>query len=197
MRLPLAARIRGLLDDLAPRPVVVHSPYPPDECARRLAEATTHRGRTSWYLHSRTALLPDPRFFGKAGPSGVRLTRHGDVNTRYVVPARLSARPEPADDGGTNLVGTLGRQPEGDPREWLPLLLFSLFGVVCVLAGVVFLTHGQLGGLIPIVVPPLALPGVAVYHLTSIRKQRRASAAKLVEELHEVLDSSVADGPSD
>jgi hypothetical protein len=195
MRFPLPARARGWLHDLAPRPVVLSCPYPVDECVRLLSVATTDRGRVSWYLDPRTAVQPEPRFFGKAGPSGVCLARHEDFDRRYSTPAWLSAQLEPAADGGTNLAGTIGRNPAEGRREPLLFLILGLAGAVAIVVGSVALAHGRFGGLVAIVVLPLALPGLAVLHLTAMRDSLSRSAASLVEELNKVLNSTAPGRP--
>lgn len=52
--------------------VVLSSPHPVSESLQRLAEVTTSRRATDWYLHQWAPGLPDPRF-------RVRLTRCGSA----------------------------------------------------------------------------------------------------------------------
>jgi hypothetical protein len=76
--------------------VVLSSPYPVDECLRRLAQVTTTRMPTSWYLDSRTAVRPDPRFWGDVSPSGISVVQFAEKTGRASFAPQLRVRPEPA-----------------------------------------------------------------------------------------------------
>jgi hypothetical protein len=112
--------VRGWVARFRPRPVVLSSPYPVGECLRRLAEVTTVRGPTAWYLDPKTALRPDPRLRGDLGPSGISVVRWPAARGRpHSFQPWLRVRPEPAAGGGTTLTGTIGITPEERAVLWI------------------------------------------------------------------------------
>jgi hypothetical protein len=114
------------------RPVVVTSPHPPRECARRLAAVTTG-SRSGWLLSARTATLPDPLFVGDVGSSVVRVALFSAVGGRSGRSscAWFDALLDPTPAGGTALTGTIGNRSAESARAKAVLSLV----VVAVLAG--------------------------------------------------------------
>jgi hypothetical protein len=104
----LRASVRSWSARTSPRPVVLSSPYPVEECLRRLAQVTTKRTITSWYLDTKTAVLRNPRFWGDVSPDGITIVEFEHASERASYSPQLCVRPEPAAGGGTTLTGTIG-----------------------------------------------------------------------------------------
>jgi hypothetical protein len=177
--------------------VVLSSAYPPGECLRRLGAVTTRRGGTSWYLDPRTAGRPEPRLRGDIGPSRILVARFADVAGRSSFAPWLDARLEPAAAGGTTVTGTIGLHPA--MRAFMPVFagVAGLIAVAAVAGGIRLLVLGQLSGLVPAVLVPLALAAViAAFRASSLRLLQR-HAGELLREVGEILGPGVASaGPA-
>ena len=178
-------RARTWLASFGRRPLALGSPYPAAECLERLAAVTTSRGRTRWYLDSRTALLPDPLFKGELYRSRTRLTRFGD-NSRSVV--WLEVRLDPQAGGGTALSGWVGT-PARAFQVVVSTALACLVGLGLLVAGIIQLADGHVIGL----APALAFPLPAAFFAWGFAYERRrldSRIAELLREVNEVLGST-------
>jgi hypothetical protein len=186
-------RVAGIRSQL----VVLSSPYPPEECLRRLGTVTTTRGGTSWYLDPRTAGHPEPRLRGDAGPSRILVARFADAAGRNSFAPWLDARLEPAAGTGTTLTGTIGLHPA--VRALMPVLagVAGLIAVTAVAGGIRLLALGHLSGLVPAVLVPLALAAViAAFRASNLRLPQR-HAGELLREVAEILGPAAASaGPA-
>ena len=180
-----SARIR-------PRPVVLSSPYPTDECLRRLAQVTTTRIPTSWYLDSRTALRPDPRLWGDVSPSGISVVQFAGKTSRASRASfapQLRVRPEPAAGNGTTLTGTIGM--EQDSRDIIRVLIggFGFLALVFIAGGIAIVVGGDLSGLAPLLAPLAMIATVTPLFIDGMRSLER-NIPKLIGDVNKTLRSS-------
>ena len=183
-------RVRGWLASYRPRPVVLSSPYPADECLRQLAVVTTRRGAASWYLDSRNAGRRDPRFRGEVGPSRIWVARFEDAAGRNSFAPWLDVRLEPAAGGGAALTGRIGLHPA--VRAVIPMIagVWGLIALGTLAAGVALLVSGHISGLLPALVIPLAGTAVIVgFNAAGLRSMER-DIPRLIEEMHGILGSA-------
>lgn len=189
-----------------PRPVVLSSPHPADECLRRLKKVTTKRG-PSWYLDPRTAGLPEPRLRGEVGAARILVTRsamgsRGDGHLPW-----LDGRLEPDANGGARLTGLAGQwagagvRPRAGSRPGKRQVFLALAGVgllfVATLTGTVtmmLVSPGSLGYWLPFVLGPWAGAAMAVAILASNRWQLQQGIPALVEEVSAILNATVTWG---
>ena len=180
-----------------PRPVVVMSPHPPQECLRRLAAVTTTR-KTGWLLDARTATLPDPQLHGQVGPSGVRLAEFAAVTTQGKGRcARFDARVDPTPAGGTTLAGPVGpwsaQSAQTNAVGTLVIAALSAgMGVLLVIVGIVTAASGHFspGVLVGIAIVIIIL----VVFMAPLRKHPRPAddrrIAALLKTINGVLDAT-------
>jgi hypothetical protein len=186
---------RSEVNRYAPRPVVVTSPHPPEECLRRLAAVTTDR-KTGWLLDARTATLPDPLLHGIVSPSGIRVTTFAAIVSRGTC-AWFDAQLEPTPAGGTTLDGTIGLSSaeSAQAKAWDELQIAALavlFWLLFAVLGIVSIASGNVGrGVMAIVVPTIIAPVVL---FASQGKLPRSIAAdrrdQLLETINRVLDAT-------
>jgi len=172
------------------RAVVLSSPYPVDECLRRLAAVTTTRTAASWYLDPRTAGRPDPLLRGQVGGPWIRVGRWVPVGRRgYYFTAALSAAP----GGGTALTGQIGPNRDvGMAVATLTRLMF-LPGATLLAVGVIQLLDGHVIGLVPAALcwfPPAYAAGINIMN----RRALERDGAALITQLNTILGST-ADFP--
>jgi hypothetical protein len=187
----LRTSVRSWSERTRPRPVVLSSPYPVEECLRRLGQVTTTRTSESWYLDARTAVLPDPRFRGDVGPASISIVRFDGVHGRGGVSfsPRLDVRPEPAAGGGTTLTGTIGVDPYTKDFIRATTVGAGLLSLALIAAGTANLVGGHIIGLL-FVLAPLFLAGrfgsVSVLGLPFLEEH----IAKLIEDANKTLGST-------
>lgn len=133
------------------RPVSLSSPYPVEECLRRLSTVAERRGAASWYLSSRTVGCPEPRLRGDVGPSRILVAEWKAASGRNSFVPWLDARLEPDGEGRTTLRGQIGLRPEVVTVLALTAAVGGLVCMAVVVSGIAVLVHGHLSGL------PLAL----------------------------------------
>ena len=188
-------RVRVWLGKFRRRRVMLWSPLPVSGCVQRLAEVTTLRGPTTWYIDPRTAGRPEPRFRGQAGQSRIRLSRFSAGAGRNSFFAVLDVRPCPGADGGTALSGWVGGS-EG--TEFLPVFTaaFGLTSLGLLAAGIAQLVSGHLIGLVPAAAFPLPAVAIAGFNALGHRSLER-DISELLREVNDVLGSTaVPPGPS-
>jgi hypothetical protein len=179
------SRVRIWLASFGTRPLVLTSPYPVAECLQRLATVTTSRGRTTWYLDSRTAMRPDPLFKGELYQSRTRLARFAPTGGRDSFVAMLEVRLDPQAGGGTALSGWVGR-PGGTFQAVMFTALGCLVSLGLLAAGIVQLVHGHIIGLLPTLAFPLPAAFIAGLFVVGHRSLE-SDIAELVQEVNEVL----------
>lgn len=180
------SRARIWLASFGRRPLALSSPYPVAECLQRLAAVTTSRGRTRWYLDSRTAMRPDPLFKGELFPSRTRLARFAVAGGRNTFVAMLEVRLDPRPDGGTALSGWIG-MPAGAFRATFLTVIGCLVSLGLLVAGVVQLGLGHIVGLVPALTSPLpAAAFIGVFALG--HRSLESDIAELIHEVNDVLD---------
>jgi hypothetical protein len=179
------------------QPVVLSSPFPPEECLRRLGMVTTQRGMTWWYMDPRTVGSPEPRFRGVIGPSRIFVARFAAAGGRSTFVPWLDARLEPAAGGATTLAGTLGLRPAVRALVLMFVGVAGLIAVAVLAEGVHLLVTGHLSGLVPAVLAPVALAAlVAGLRAANLRLPER-QAGELLGEMNEILGVAVASaGPA-
>jgi len=171
------------------RSVVLVSPLPPDECARRLENATTAPGVASWNLDPRNAGSAAPRLQGDVGRSWALVAEFADTPEPNRNAAWLEISLQPSATGGTTLTGTIGLHPSVQgPRTLLTAIggLFTLTGLAVVVSTLV---SGRLSGLLPALIPLAMLPVIAGINASSRRSLQRA-APRLIDAVKEILDST-------
>jgi hypothetical protein len=169
--------------------VVLSSPHPVSESLQRLAEVTTSRRATDWYLHQWAPGRPDPRFWGEVDQVRVRLTRFPDRNTEFI--PVLDARPGAAANGGTTLSGWVGDDNSAAfailfSAAWFGVVTSALLGV-----GIALLVSGHLIGLALAVAFPLP----AAWYVRAMLKNRQPRGRRIsefLESVNEVLGSTAA-----
>jgi hypothetical protein len=171
-------------------PVILSSPYPVDECVRRLAAVTTMRSATSWYLDPRTVGLPEPRFRGEVSPSRILVARCAG---RDGFAPMLDARLEPSADGGTRLTGTTGLRPSVRTFRRVFAGVCGLIAVASLAGGIHLLVSGHLAGLGPAVLVPLLMAALAGSHEVACRRLPARQSGVLIADISEILGSPVTD----
>jgi hypothetical protein len=179
------SRARIWLASFGRRPLTLSSPYPVAECLERLAAVTTSRGRTRWYLDSRTALRPDPVFKGELYRSRTRLTLFAQTGGRNQNVVWLEVRLDPRADGGTTLAGWIG-VPAGAFQATLFTALGCLVSLGLLAAGIAQLALGHIIGLAPALASPLPAT-VAVGLLVLGRRSLESDIAALAQAVSTVL----------
>ena len=187
----LRASVRSWSARTSPRPVVLSSPYPVEECLRRLTQVTTKRTTTSWYLDTKTAVLPNPRFWGDISPSGITIVRFDGVRGRggVSVSPRLDVRPEPAAGGGTTLTGTIGVDPYTKDFIRATTVGACLMCLGFVAGGIVTLVHGDISG-IALLLSPLVAIGFAAAFSSGGWRWLEKTIAELLEDVNKTLGST-------
>jgi hypothetical protein len=190
--------VRGWVARFRPRPVVLSSPYPVGECLRRLAEVTTVRGPTAWYLDPKTALRPDPRLRGDLGPSGISVVRWPAARGRpHSFQPWLRVRPEPAAGGGTTLTGTIGITPEERAVLWIIYGATGLIALGAIAGGIGILANGDIAGVLALLLPFALFAFPAGLSAAGLRLLE-ADIPRLIEEVNEILGSvATFPGPAD
>jgi hypothetical protein len=188
----LRALVRDWSARTRPRPVVLSSPYPVDECLRRLTQVTTTRMPTSWYLDSRTAVRPDPRFWGDVSPSGISVVpfaKKTSRGTRASFAPELRVRPEPADGNGTTLTGTIGM--EQDSRDILRVMIggFGFLALAFFAGGIAIVVGGDLSGLAPLLTPLAMIATITPFFGYGLQSLER-HIPKLIADVNKTLGSS-------
>lgn len=188
----LWARVTGTV----PRPVVLSSAYPPEECLRRLAIVTTYRGPTSWYLDPQTVGRPEPQLRGEVGRSRIFVSRWADAYGRDSFVPWLDARLESAVGGGSTLAGTIGLHPGAGALFAVFAGVAGLMAAIVLAVGISLLDAGHPIGLAPAVLAPLApLVLLAGLRAASLRLPERKAGA-LVREIREILGPAGASAGS-
>ena len=186
----LRASVRSWSARTSPRPVVLSSPYPVEECLRRLAQVTTKRTTTSWYLDTKTTVLPNPRFWGDISPSGITIVEFEDASERAVsYSPQLCVRPEPAADGGTTLTGTIGMEPYKKDVIRVMTVGACLMGLVGIGVGIAILVGGNLTGLLLVLVLPLMVGGFVGFSVQGLPFLEE-HIAKLIGDVNKTLGST-------
>jgi hypothetical protein len=172
-----------------PRPAQFCSPYPPGECARRLAAVTTKRGSTTWYLDPANACKPAPRLRGTIDQSGILVARFEDATGRNSFAPYLDARLVPGADGGTVVTGRIGMHPNGQAVGAVALGFGALLLLGALAGGISQLAAGHLRGL-PFVLLPIVLGAfIAAINLAG-RRSLEHNTPKLIGEINAILASS-------
>lgn len=185
----LPASVRSRSAGTSPRPVVLSSPYPVEECLRRLAQVTTTRTPGSWYLDTWTAVLPNPRFWGDASPSGISIVQFEGAGGRASFVPQLRIRPEPAAGDGTTLTGTIGMSQ--DSKDIMRVLIGGL-SIIClgfITGGIVTLAHGDISGIVLLLLPLLASGFAAAFSSDGLRSLEEG-IPKLIEDVNKTLGST-------
>jgi hypothetical protein len=178
------------------RPVVVTSPYPPEECLRRLAKVTTDR-KSGWYLDWRTATLPDPLFHGAVGPRGIRVSLFSEAGRRGGPLAWFDAQIATAPEGGTALTGTVG-SPSAQATAMATVAFvgfWAVAGVVSFVVGIVIAASGHFNAGVGVAI---GLPVLLVLSLLAGRGYHpgpglvpaEAPVPRLLRKIKDVLDST-------
>jgi len=174
------------------RPVSLSSPYPVEECLRRLSTVSAQRGATPWYLSSRTVGCPEPRLRGDVEPSRIFVAEWKAASGRNSFVPWLDARLEPDGEGRTTFRGQIGLRPE---VVTVLALIAGVGGLICmamVVSGIAVLAHGHLSGL-PLALWPFAMAAfIAGINFAGLRSLER-DIPKLIREVNAVLDSTNAD----
>jgi hypothetical protein len=186
-------RARNWLGSFGRRPLLLSSPYPVAECLQRLAAVTSSRGPTTWYLSSRTALLPAPLFKGELHQSRIRLRRFAGAGSQNTFLAMLEVSLDQQADGGTALSGWIGL-PAGVFRATLFVAVGFVVSLSFLATGVVQLALGHLIGLVPAVVFPLPAAGIIGFFAIG-RRSLEPDIAELAREVSEVLGATEVAGP--
>lgn len=174
------------------RPLSLSSPWPVEECLRRLSTVSERRGAASWYLSSRTVGCPEPRLRGEVGPSRILVAEWKAASGRNSFVPWLDARLEPDGEGGTTLRGQIGLRPEVVTVLALIAGVGGLIGIAMVVGGIAVLAHGHLSGL-PLALWPFAMAAfIAGVNFAGLRSLER-DIPKLIREINAVLDSTNAD----
>lgn len=180
---------RRWLERFRPRHVTLTSPYPVDDCLRRLATVTTRRRATSWYLDSRTVGRAEPRLLGDVGRSRIFVARWQDTTGRNSFTPWLDARPEPAAAGGTTLTGSIGLNPAAGGLIQAVDWGSGLIVLAAIAGGISLLARGDLSGLV-FVLGPLALAAFGTgLNAVGLRSLER-DLPKLIQEINGLLDST-------
>lgn len=174
------------------RPVSLSSPYPVEECLRRLSTVAERRGAASWYLSSRTVGCPEPRLRGDVGPSRILVAEWKAASGRNSFVPWLDARLEPDGEGRTTLRGQIGLRPEVVTVLALTAAVGGLVCMAVVVSGIAVLVHGHLSGL-PLALGPFAIAAFAAgINFEGLRSLER-DIPKLMWQINAVLDSTSAD----
>jgi hypothetical protein len=189
--MPMAASVtRHWFAWLDGAPVVLSSPHPVSECARRLAAVTTDRG-SGWYLDARTAGQPDPRFRGTVSPAWISVARFAEAIRRNSFVPWLQGRMEPSADGGTRVVGRVGPRPELRVMLAVIAAVWSIISLAALTAGLVQAAAGHLAGLLATLVPlgmAALLTGVTAAGQASVTRE----IPRLIGAVNGVLDSAAS-----
>lgn len=173
-------------------PVILSSPYPAGECARRMAAVTTRRG-FSWYLDARTAGVPDPLFRGVVAASWISVARFRQASGRNSFVPWLQGRLEPSADGGTLVTGRVGPQPAVRAVLGVMAAVWALISIAALAGGLSAVAAGHFIGLLAVLVPfgmAALLAGVVVAGRVSVVRE----IPSLIQAVNAVLDSTVS-GP--
>jgi hypothetical protein len=161
---------------LGQRQVVLSSPYPPAECAGRLAGAT---GRGSTWIASTLPLE------GRVSPDLIRVARR---QSKHSLTAWFSGRIEQAPDGRTLVAGTVGPNPA--VRQVFRLISLGwllIFGVMLA-AGLSTLGSGH--PQLPFILFPIGFAAVYALVLVVSPPIARYEIRGLLDELNTILDST-------
>jgi hypothetical protein len=170
--------------------VVFSSPHPDSECLRRLALVTTQRGFISWHTDPRNAGRPGPRLRGDVYPSRILVAPFEDAAGRNSFAPWLDARLEPAAGGGTTLTGRIGLHPAARRAISVVAGAWALVAVASVSGGIALLVHGQLSGLLAVLLIPLGVTAVFVGATNTGLRSLERSTQKLIEEIDGALGST-------
>jgi hypothetical protein len=156
--------------------VELASPYPPDECNRRLTAAT---GRQ---MFGNFGTLP---LQGSVDLDLVRVSRSG--NSRNSLRAWFMGRIYLAPDGGSIVAGTIGPGPASP-------VIFALFSVVAVLIGGAMVAAAVSSavsghGVPPFLIAPLVIVGIYVHLLVFGPRMVRKDVRRLLDELNLILSA--------
>jgi hypothetical protein len=180
---------RSWLAGFRSRPVALSSPYPAEECIRRLAAVTTRRGATSWYLDPRTVGLPTPRLSGDVGLSRIVVARWEDANGRGSFTPWLNVQLEPPAGGGATLRGMIGLHPAMGGFMPVFAVVSAVLLVTLMAGGTGLLVHGDPKGLVFVLMPlALAAFGAGIF-IAGLRSLERG-IPKLIQEMNGILDST-------
>jgi len=154
--------------------VELASPYPPDECNRRLTAAT---GRQMFGTFGTLPLQ------GQVDLDMVRVSRSG--NSRNSLRAWFTGRIYQAPDGGSVVAGTIGPGPASP-------VIFALFSVVALLIGGTMLAEVVSAavsghGVPPFLIAPLVIVGIYVHMLVYGPRMVRKDIGRLLDELTLIL----------
>jgi hypothetical protein len=191
----MLAAVRSWSLGTRPRPVVLSSPYPAEECLQRLSQATTERTPTAWYLDARTAALRRPRFWGEVSSSGISIVEFEGASGRASYAPRLCVRLEPAAGGGTTLTGTVGMEPYSKNVIQVATVGMGLLGIALIAAGIATLVGGHLFGLLFLLVP-LFMVGFFVSLSTRGLPFLEEHITTLIEDANKTLGSTAVLEPS-
>jgi hypothetical protein len=164
---------------------VITSPFPPDECVRRL-QAVTAGSLMSGYLGAIFTGRPRPRLCGRVGPARVRLSRQS--SGEGVI--RFNGTVEQAPDGGTILRGTIAPPPTSLPVLLVILAAWSLIIPVVLASGISFLIAGHPHQALPDLLVPGIMLAFYVIFVAFTPRQIRSQAERLLDELSEILGST-------
>jgi hypothetical protein len=184
---PASARSRAART--RPRPVVLSSPYPVDECLQRLAQVTTKRRPTSWYLDTRTALLPSPRFWGDVSPSGISIVQFEDASGKVSYSPQLCIWPEPAAEGGTTLTGTIGMEQGSKDGMQIGTGCMGLICLGFIAGGIVTLVRGDITGIVLLLAPLFAIGFAAAFSSDGLRSLEK-NIPELIGDVNKTLGST-------
>jgi hypothetical protein len=165
------------------------SPYPPSECARRLAAVTTERGSTTWYLDPANACKPAPRLRGTIHQSGILVARFEDAAGRNSFAPYLDARLVPGADGGTVVAGKIGMHPNSRAVGAVAVSFAGLVLLGSLAGGISQLAVGHLRGLLFVLFPIVLGAFIAAINLAG-RRSLEHNTPKLIGEINAILASS-------
>jgi hypothetical protein len=192
MRNPPVRSVLGWLAGLRPRLVVLSSPHPPAECVGRLALVTAQRGLGAWYRDPQNFRRGDPQLLGLVGPGDISVGRYPEAAGRNSFAPWLEARLKANGDGGTTLTGSIGLRGGVGIVLVVMAVGAAVIAVAAEAGGIGMLATGQIMGLLPVVLSPLAwtalVTGVAFIGWRSLHHD----SPKLVNELCGILGASVS-----
>jgi hypothetical protein len=182
---------RDLFAWLGRREVVLQLPHPLGECMSRLAKVTTDRG-SSWYLDSRTAMQPDPRFRGVVFGSSIRIARFSQAAGRNSFVPWLEGQIEPAAGGHAVFTGRVGP----DPAVRVMVVIFVVVATLVVpgaAAGVVSLiAAGHVSDIAPVILIPGGLAALVFGMAVGGRRYVAKEIPRLIREVNTVLDGTAS-----
>jgi hypothetical protein len=172
---------------------VFASPFPPAECDRRLAAATTRIPRGG-QLGLILAVGPRPTLVGEVSPSRVRVALPPSGSRGSYLESWFEGVINPALHGGTVVRGTAGPRSSSLVPARVISVILAVLVVIMTASGVASTISGSGPGPVMLVVPGF-LTAFCVLSWAVTSRQTRSRTELLVGKLSEILEATATIEP--